>query len=109
MYFVGDTAYNPYDFKKIGDRFAEIDLCLCPIGTYEPEAFMRTVHSSPKDAVAIHVDVGAKLSVGMHWSTFKLSCEGIDRPPFDLYREMLIRNLNPRHFLAINPGDTLSW
>ena len=109
LYFVGDTAYNTYDFKKIGERFPSIDLCLCPIGTYKPERFMRTVHSSPQDAVSIHEDVGAKLSLGMHWKTFCLSFESPNQPPFDLYREMEKRGLDHKTFLAIEPGVTINW
>lgn len=109
LYFVGDTAYNPFDFKKIGAKFPKIDLSLCPIGTYTPGRFMRTVHSNPKDAVNIHQDVKANLSIGMHWKTFQLASEGIDQPPFDLYTEMKKSNLNPLQFLAIEPGVTINW
>lgn len=109
FYFVGDTAYNPYDFKKIGRKFDTIDLCLCPIGTYEPDKFMRTVHSNPEDAVSIHEDVGANLSIGMHWKTFKLSSEAMNQPPYDLYNEMVKRKLNPKQFRPINLGVKVSW
>lgn len=109
FYFVGDTAYNPYDFKKIGAAFPNIDLCMCPIGTYFPERFMRTVHSSPEDAVNIHQDVNAALSVGMHWKTFRLSEEPSMRPPYDLYCVMKERNLNPSRFLPLDPGEMINW
>lgn len=109
LYFVGDTAYNSYDFKKIGERFPSIDLCLCPIGTYKPGRFMRTVHSSPEDAVNIHVDVSPKLSVGMHWKTFCLSSEGERQPPFDLYQELKRKQIDPAQFLAIEPGRVINW
>ena len=109
FYFVGDTAYNSYDFKKIGDRFKKIDLSLCPIGTYKPHRFMSTVHSSPEDAVNIHRDVRAALSIGMHWKTFKLSTEGMERPPFDLYLAMKKHKLNPETFLALEPGHVINW
>ncbi len=109
LYFVGDTAYNGYDFKKIGESFSPIDLCLCPIGTYKPENFMRTVHSSPQDAVNIHEDTKAKLSIGMHWKTFKLSSEHPCQPPYDLHREMKKRGLEPSTFIALDPGVTINW
>jgi N-acyl-phosphatidylethanolamine-hydrolysing phospholipase D len=108
-YFVGDTAYNPYDFKKIGEKFKKIDLCLCPIGTYRPGRFMRTVHSSPEDAVNIHMDVGAKMSVAMHWKTFRLSEERIEEPPYQLYREMEKKGLNPSTFIPLEPGKEINW
>lgn len=108
-YFVGDTAYNEHDFKKIGRHFKSIDLALTPIGTYEPSDFMKTVHSGPVEAVSIHEDVNSQLSVAMHWRTFKLSSEPMHLPPYDLYHEMLSRNLNPARFLAIDPGMKINW
>lgn len=109
LYFVGDTAYNPFDFRKIGERFPSIDLCLCPIGTYKPERFMRTVHSSPEDAVNIHSDVKSNLTLGMHWKSFRLSYEHPHAPAYDLYREMKKRGLDLSSFLAIEPGDIVPW
>lgn len=109
FYFVGDTAYNAYDFKKIGERFQKIDLCLCPIGTYKPGRFMRTVHSNPEDAVSIHQEVRSRLSVGMHWKTFRLSNEHMNQPPFDLYQEMIERGLNPTRFVPLEPGEKINW
>lgn len=109
LYFVGDTAYNEHDFKKIGNRFSQIDLCMCPIGTYQPLKFMQTVHSSPYDAVEIHKDVQAALSVGMHWKTFRLSEEDMDRPPFDLYLAMTKQGLDLNRFLPVEPGMRINW
>ncbi len=109
FYFVGDTAYNKYDFKKIVEIFPKIDLCLCPIGTYTPSRFMRTVHSSPEDAVLIHQDVKSALSIGMHWKTFKLSDEGLLRPPYDLYLAMKKYNLTLEKFLPLEPGVEINW
>lgn len=109
FYFVGDTAYNKYDFKKIGELFPKIDLCLCPIGTYKPSRFMLTVHSSPEDAVLIHQDVKSALSIGMHWKTFKLSDEGLSRPPYDLYLAMKKYNLTLEKFLPLEPGIEINW
>ncbi len=109
FYFVGDTAYNEHDFKKIGELFPQIDLCLCPIGTYQPDEFMLTVHSNPDQAVQIHIDTKAKLSIGMHWKTFHLSDEAPSAPPYDLYLAMQNRGLNPSHFLPLEPGIEINW
>src|SRR5690606_8087417 len=57
MYFVGDTGYNPYDFKNIGKIFGPMDLSLIPIGTYLPYSFMSPVHICPEKAVEIHKEV----------------------------------------------------
>lgn len=109
FYFVGDTGYNSQDFRKIGERFGSIDLSLIPIGSYAPTQFMAPVHIDPKGAVDIHLETRSKLSLGMHWKTFKLSSEGADQPPYDLYLEIRKRNLNPRKFLPLEPGERVEW
>ena len=109
LYFVGDTGYNPYDFKEIGKRFEQVDLSLIPIGSYSPRKFMGPVHIEPKDAVNIHQDVNSKLSLGMHWKTFRLSEEPMEQPPFDLYKAMKAKNLELGSFLPIHPGHKINW
>lgn len=109
FYFAGDTGYNPVQFKEIGKRWEKIDLSLIPIGTYVPKKFMQPVHISPKEAVEIHCDVGSRLSLGMHWKTFRLSDEPIDRPPYDLYLAMRERNLSFSTFLPLEPGEYTNW
>ncbi|MCI5051798.1 MAG: MBL fold metallo-hydrolase [Simkaniaceae bacterium] len=109
LYFVGDTGYNPVDFKRIGDRFSDIDLSLIPIGTYVPHEFMAPVHIDPDKAVQIHKDVKSKLSLGMHWKTFCLSGEGMEQPPYDLYLSLAESNINPLAFRVVDPGQTINW
>jgi N-acyl-phosphatidylethanolamine-hydrolysing phospholipase D len=108
-YFVGDTGYNPFDFKKIGEQFAPLDLCMIPIGSYQPKAFMETVHVSPNEAVLIHQEVGSQLSIGMHWKTFRLSDEPMERPPIDLYQALLKQNVDPAKFIILEPGHAINW
>ena len=109
MYFVGDTGYNPYDFKMIGEAFKSMDLSLIPIGTYVPHKFMDPVHIDPSKATAIHQEVGSKLSVGMHWMTFRLSGENQHQPPYDLYLSMQEADLDPIDFRILEPGQTINW
>ncbi len=108
FYFVGDTGYNPVQFKEIGKHWS-IDLSLIPIGTYVPKEFMQPVHISPKEAVEIHCDVGSRLSLGMHWKTFRLSDEPAERPPYDLYLAMRERHLPFETFLPLEPGESINW
>ena len=108
FYFVGDTGYNREDFVKIGQQW-NLDLALIPIGTYLPSAFMRPVHLSPKEAVQIHKEIQAKKSVAMHWKTFRLSEEPMERPPYDLYLAMEKQNLDPKSFLVVEPGKHVNW
>ncbi len=109
LYFVGDTGYNPYDFKRIGERFGHMDLSLIPIGTYVPRKFMSPVHIEPKNAVRIHSEVGSKLSLGMHWKTFNLSDEPFHQPPWDLFHCLQHDGIDPLTFLAVEPGHEINW
>jgi len=109
LYFVGDTGYNEIDFQVIGRFFGSFDLSLIPIGTYIPYSFMSPVHICPYKAVNIHQDVNSKLSIGMHWRTFKLSEEGTFQPPYDLYLAMKEANLDPLTFRVLEPGQEINW
>ena len=109
LYFSEETAYNEKDFKDIGATFGPMDLSLLPIGTYEPVPFMEPVHVGPRQAVRIHKDVQSKFSIGMHWKTFCLSDEPLDRPPYDLYRAMKKAKLDPRTFVPLDPGKSINW
>lgn len=109
FYFAGDTGYNAHDFKQIGARWKPFDLALIPIGTYYPRKFMRAVHVDPREAVQIHQEIGAKLSLGMHWKTFKLSDEPMEQPPFDLYKALQEAKIPPQSFLALEPGTRVNW
>ncbi len=79
IYFAGDTAYTDA-FTAVAARWGVVDLALLPIGAYEPRWFMRAVHMNPAEAVQAHRDLGAPLSIGMHFGTFQLTTEGIDEP-----------------------------
>ena len=109
LYFCGDTGYNPYDFKKIGSRWNQMDLSLIPIGTYAPEKFMKPVHIAPFEAVKIHREVGSRLSIGMHWKTFCLSDEPMDLPPYELYLSMKKAQLPLKSFVTLEPGKYVNW
>jgi len=109
FYFAGDTGYNPYDFKKIGERFSYMDLSLLPIGVYTPRDFMQPVHINPTEAVRIHCEVGSKLSIGGHWGTFKLSSDSLTRPPYDLFCALKEENLAWETFRVLRPGQCINW
>lgn len=109
FYFVGDTGYNPIQFKEIGRAFPKIDLSLIPIGTYVPKKLMRPVHINPAEAVEIHCDVGSRLSVGMHWKTFRLSEEDPEMPPYDLFLALEKKEIPASSFLALKLGQKINW
>lgn len=109
LYFVGDTGYNSRDFVQIGEVFGGFDLSLIPIGTYVPEAFMSPVHINPSNAVRIHKEVKSKLSLAMHWHTFRLSSEKQHQPPYDLFLAMEKEKLDPMTFRVVQPGQRINW
>jgi N-acyl-phosphatidylethanolamine-hydrolysing phospholipase D len=91
FWFAGDTGYNQYLFREIGDKLGPFDLSAIPIGAYEPRWFMKNFHVNPDESVMIHHDVRCRKSVGIHWGTFGLSTEPFDAPP-KLLKEALIKN-----------------
>ncbi len=106
FYFAGDTGYGP-DFEEIGRRFSPIDVSLIPIGAYLPREFMRAVHVNPEEAVKIHLDVGSRRSIGMHWGTFRLTLEPLEEPPQKLKSALLAAGIEPQNFLVMQHGQTL--
>jgi L-ascorbate metabolism protein UlaG (beta-lactamase superfamily) len=106
IFFAGDTAYGSH-FKMIQQRYGAMDLSLLPIGAYEPRWFMKEFHMNPADAVQAHLDLDSKLSIGIHFGTFRLTDEGIHDPIKDLKESLLARNL--ANFIAPDHGQTISY
>jgi len=105
IFFAGDTAYGTH-FKMIQERFGAMDLSLLPIGAYKPRWFMKDFHMNPADAVQAHLDLKSKLSMGIHFGTFRLTDEGIDDPIKHLEESLLAQNL--KNFIAPDHGQTIS-
>jgi N-acyl-phosphatidylethanolamine-hydrolysing phospholipase D len=106
FFFCGDTAYKPL-FKEIGSRLGPFDLSAIPIGAYEPRWFMRHHHISPEEAVQVHLDVGSKTSVAIHWGTFILTDEPLDEPPLRLEKALEEKGLSADAFLILQHGQTM--
>lgn len=106
VYFAGDTGYSD-DFKVIRERLGPVDLALLPVGAYEPRAFMKDQHVNPEEAVKIHRDVGARLSIGIHWGTFALSDEPLDAPLAELPAARARAGLPADAFRLLQHGQTL--
>lgn len=80
IYNSGDTGYAPH-FKELPEFFPHIDYCMIGIGAYKPKWFMRPNHISPYDALKASAEMGAKVTVPMHYGTFDLSDEPLFDPP----------------------------
>lgn len=102
VYFAGDTGYGPH-FQETYKKLGAPTLALLPIGAYEPRWFMKDMHMNPEDAVLAHLDLQSKMSLGMHFGTFKLTDEAIDAPVKDL--EMAKDKLKVTNFKTLLPGE----
>ena len=52
-------------------------------------------------------DIKSKLSVGMHWGTFVLTDEPVNRPPQKLKEELGKNGKSRDEFVTINIGETI--
>ena len=106
FFFAGDTAYSR-DFKDIGKKLGPFDLAAIPIGGYSPRELMKSAHVSPEEALQIHIDIGAKRSIGIHWGTFSgLTDEPLDEPPKRLKRALLDKAIPLSTFGILKHGET---
>ena len=104
--FAGDTGYWRH-FREIRSRFGRMDLALLPIGAYEPRWFMADQHMDPDEAVRAHLDLEARLSVGMHFGCFQLTDEGIDAPVLALEQARQTHGVPREAFRAPETGETI--
>ncbi|MGH8261481.1 MAG: MBL fold metallo-hydrolase, partial [Steroidobacteraceae bacterium] len=103
--FAGDTGYGPL-FGEMRERCASPDIALLPIGAYEPRWFMQPQHMNPEEAVRAHLDLGARVSVGMHFGCFQLTDEGIDDPIVELDDARRRFGVTPEQFQVLEIGET---
>lgn len=107
LHFVGDTGFNPTLFRDIRERLGAPDVALVPIGAYEPRWFMRSQHCNPAEAVAIHRQLDAGLSIGMHWGTFQLTDESREAPVEALNAALAAEPTGSAvDFIVLEPGQT---
>jgi N-acyl-phosphatidylethanolamine-hydrolysing phospholipase D len=107
LFFPGDTGYSR-DFADIRERLGAMTVALLPIGAYEPRWFMEPMHTSPADAVRIHKDLDATLSIAMHWGTFALTDEPFDEPPRLLAEARAQAGVPENEFWVMGHGETRS-
>lgn len=55
-----------------------------PIGSYCPRWHLRQQHCDPYDVVTMHLELGAKKTVGVHYASWVLSDEHYLAPPREL-------------------------
>ncbi|ATH07797.1 Zn-dependent hydrolase [Halobacteriovorax marinus] len=104
IYFASDTGYSEH-FKKQRERYGQMDISLLPIGAYEPRWFMKEQHMNPRDSVLAHIDLQSKLTIGMHFGTFKLTNEGVNTPLEELDAALNEFKIKKSEFIAPKFGQ----
>ena len=79
IYFSGDTSYGEH-FKEVKEIFGEVDYAIIGIGAFRPRPHVHRNHISPREAIRASKDMGAKLTIPMHYNTFDLSSERYVEP-----------------------------
>lgn len=93
LYYSGDTGYARH-FKELPSLFGRIDCAVMAIGAYKPRWFMRANHISPYQALDAVEQMGADLTIPMHYGTFSLSNETMGNPPIVFEQEARERNID---------------
>jgi N-acyl-phosphatidylethanolamine-hydrolysing phospholipase D len=113
-FFTGDTGYSQ-DFADARQRFANrqtsvtgggFDIALIAVGACLPRWFMKEQHVDLEEAVQIHLDLGAKQSVGVHWGTFALADEPLDQPIHELAAARRAKGVAEESFFLLPVGGT---
>lgn len=68
---------------------------------------MQASHINPQEAVHIHNDVHADLSIGMHWGTFQLTAEPMMEPQHKLHKLVNTGALQRGKFETMKIGESV--
>jgi N-acyl-phosphatidylethanolamine-hydrolysing phospholipase D len=113
-FFTGDTGYSQ-DFADTRRHFAArqtpengggFDISLVAVGACLPRWFMQLQHVDIPEAVQLHLDLGAKRSVGVHWGTFSLADDPLDRPIHELAAARSAKGVSEEAFFIVPIGAT---
>jgi N-acyl-phosphatidylethanolamine-hydrolysing phospholipase D len=113
-FFSGDTGYSQ-DFADTKRHFEArqgrtqgggFDVALIAVGACWPRWFMRMQHVDLPEAVQVHLDLGAKQSIGVHWGTFSLSDEPLDQPLHELDAARTLKGVSAEAFFIAPIGAT---
>ncbi len=99
IFFPGDTAYRS-DFSNLKGP----DVALLPIGPIRPEWFMKKRHLTPEDALRVAEEIEAKMTIPIHWGTFRLSPEPLN-DPIDRFRRLVSERGWDNRVSILRPGE----
>jgi L-ascorbate metabolism protein UlaG (beta-lactamase superfamily) len=91
IYFAGDTGQGPH-IAAIRQRFGAITLSLLPIGAYLPRWFMAPVHMAPREAVAASETLESRITLPIHFGTFRLADDAFEEPERALQEALAARH-----------------
>jgi len=109
VYFAADTGYNQNLFTEVGRRMSPLRVAILPIGAYKPAWFMSPIHTSPEQAVKIHLDINVQKSIASHFGTFPLADEGEEETYHDLKTALEKSNLARKDFLIMKEGEAIQF
>jgi N-acyl-phosphatidylethanolamine-hydrolysing phospholipase D len=113
-FFTGDTGYSR-DFADTRAHFADrqaahdgggFDAALVAVGACLPRWFMQLQHVDLHEAVQLHLDLGAKRSLGVHWGTFALADDPLDQPIHELQAARVAKGVTEEAFFIVPIGAT---
>jgi N-acyl-phosphatidylethanolamine-hydrolysing phospholipase D len=113
-YFTGDTGYSQ-DFMDIRRKFAArqtpelgggFDMALIAVAACLPRWFMKQQHVDPLEAVQVHLDLGAKRSVGVHGGTFTLADDALDHALHEMPGAVRAKGVSEESFCLLPIGGT---
>ena len=70
VYWSGDGGYDDH-FKEIGERLGPFDWAFLECGQYNK--LWHHIHMYPEESVQAAIDVGARVSIPIHWGAFTLA------------------------------------
>ncbi|HUC98510.1 MAG TPA: MBL fold metallo-hydrolase [Candidatus Polarisedimenticolaceae bacterium] len=108
LYFSGDTGYFA-GFKEIGRKLGPFNLAAVAIGAYVPPEIMKSVHTTPEEAVQTSIDLNAGILLGIHWGTFDLAEEPLEEPPQRMLAEVTRRRIDRERAWIFKIGETRKW
>ena len=67
---------------------------------------MQPQHVNPEEAVQVHRDLRAKVSLGIHWGTFQLTDEPLDAPVTELATARTKFGVREDEFFVLQHGGS---
>lgn len=77
IYWSGDGGYDAH-FKEIGEKYGPFDWAFMECGQYNER--WHAIHMYPEECVQAALDVGAKMSMAVHWGGFALAMHRWEDP-----------------------------